>query len=385
MSKAKVIVKVGDDFFKIAQNVWKIVKGSKGITKSSQGAATNAGRVPKAASQKTVELKSQAANLKLGAQRRQSADALRKLNRESKVKLKKGPLDASTKTGTAGSRTSGTGSRTSGTGGAKKTGPWSTSKSKTSSSTQAQKLRDADVTKGTKINLKNATVGQNVYKAGKKVGNVVREGGKKFIKTNKGKLIALTAATAGVGGYYIGKKIDQSIAGTNGEATTSSGAATTTKPKPPKQPLGPPSVYPPTKKPPTTRVADDDLEAKAPKADPKVAAKLAKPKTFEQKLKAKFVKFRGGEPAFGKKGSDAAWKTEVLNMREGSEGGYTYTDQQNYDKIIAERKELASASKGATKKKRGGVIKRNKGGPVRGVGKALRGYGNNSIYSNKMY
>ena len=37
------------------------------------------------------------------------------------------------------------------------------------------------------------------------------------------------------------------------------------------------------------------------------------------------------------------------------------------------------------KKKGGSVIKRNKGGPVRGVGKALRGYGNNAIYSNKMY
>ena len=41
--------------------------------------------------------------------------------------------------------------------------------------------------------------------------------------------------------------------------------------------------------------------------------------------------------------------------------------------------------KGATKKKYGGIIKRNKRGAVRGVGKALRGYGNNSIYSNKMY
>ena len=379
--KAKVIVKVGNDFFRIAENILKMFKGSKDVVKSSATAAKREGRTIRNASQSTIKDKAQ----------------LNKLNRAHKADVARGGLK------TAGERTknidlkshpslkNGIPKPKTKISSTTRKSPWSTTKPKTKTTpeppkiTQAQRLRDADVTKGTKINLKNATVGQNVYKAGKKVGNVVREGGKKFIKTNKGKLIALTAATAGVGGYYIGKKIDQSIAGTNGEATTSSGAATPTKPKPPKQPLGPPSVYPPTKKPPTTRVADDDLEAKAPKADPKVAAKLAKPKTFEQKLKAKFVKFRGGEPAFGKKGSDAAWKTEVLNMREGSEGGYTYTDQQNYDKIIAERKELASASKGATKKKRGGVIKRNKGGPVRGVGKALRGYGNNSIYSNKMY
>ena len=375
--KAKVIVKVGNDFFRIAENILKMFKGSKDVVKSSATAAKREGRTIRNASQSTIKDKAQ----------------LNKLNRAHKADVARGGLK------TAGERTknidlkshpslkNGIPKPKTKISSTTRKSPWSTTKPKTKTTpeppkiTQAQRLRDADVTKGTKINLKNATVGQNVYKAGKKAGNVVREGGKKFIKTNKGKLIALTAATAGVGGYYIGKKIDQSIAGTNGEATTSSGAATTTKPKPPKQPLGPPSVYPPTKKPPTTRVADDDLEAKAPKADPKVAAKLAKPKTFEQKLKAKFVKFRGGEPAFGKKGSDAAWKTEVLNMREGSEGGYTYTDQQNYDKIIAERKELASA----TKKKRGGVIKRNKGGPVRGVGKALRGYGNNSIYSNKMY
>ena len=35
--------------------------------------------------------------------------------------------------------------------------------------------------------------------------------------------------------------------------------------------------------------------------------------------------------------------------------------------------------------KKGGMVKRNKGGAVRGVGQALRGFGNNSRYSNKMY
>ena len=190
----------------------------------------------------------------------------------------------------------------------------------------------------------------------------------KLRKLASKKAIVPLAATA-LGISTLGKKpkSDQTA-----QATTTSGMAG-----------GPPQRKPTyKKKPPKADYPGAGLTTTEDEAD---RPNVAKPKTLEQKLKAKFVKFRGGEDAFGKKGSDAAWKTEVLNMREGSEGGYTYTDQQNYDKIIAERKELASASKGATKKKRGGVIKRNKGGPVRGVGKALRGYGNNSVYSNKMY
>jgi hypothetical protein len=234
-----------------------------------------------------------------------------------------------------------------------------------------------DIAKGQRINLKNATVGRAVWKGTKKVGNVVTKGGKKFIQTRTGQLLAL--GSAGAAGYYLGKAIDKSIAGTNGTAT---------KPKPPKQPLGPPSVYPPPKKkPPVPSITT----TKPPKADFPGAGltttedeadrpNVAKPKTFEQKLKSKWVKRRGGEEAFGKKGSEGAWKTHVFDMRRGSEVGLTYTDQQNYDKIIEERKELASASK----KKRGGVIKRNKGGQVRGVGKALRGYGR-ATYSNKLY
>ena len=395
--KAKVIVKVGNDFFRIAENIFKMFKGSKDVLKSSQKAATDAGRTIRNASQSKIKDQARLSRAdKADVARRglKTAD-----DKTKNIDLKSRYLKNGKPSGAAGSRTtsgtgsrttSGTGSRTSGTGG-KKTDkyPWSTRKPKTKTTpeppkaTQAQKLRDADVSKGTKINLKNAASDNIAMRGAKRLGEVITKGGKKFIKTKTGKLIAIGGGLAGV--HYIGKAIDKSIAGTNGAATTSSGAATTTKPKPPisGRPLGPPQRKPTYKK-------------KLPKADYPGAGltttedeadrpNVAKPKTLEQKLKAKFVKFRGGEPAFGKKGSDAAWKTEVLNMREGSEGGYTYTDQQNYDKIIAERKELASASKGATKKKRGGVIKRNKGGPVRGVGKALRGYGNNSIYSNKMY
>ena len=395
--KAKVIVKVGNDFFRIAENIFKMFKGSKDVLKSSQKAATDAGRTIKNASQSKIKDQARLSRAdKADVARRglKTAD-----DKTKNIDLKSRYLKNGKPSGAAGSRTtsgtgsrttSGTGSRTSGTGG-KKTDkyPWSTRKPKTKTTpeppkaTQAQKLRDADVSKGTKINLKNAASDNIAMRGAKRLGEVITKGGKKFIKTKTGKLIAIGGGLAGV--HYIGKAIDKSIAGTNGAATTSSGAATTTKPKPPisGRPLGPPQRKPTYKKKlPKLDSAGAGLTTTEDEAD---RPNVAKPKTLEQKLKAKFVKFRGGEPAFGKKGSDAAWKTEVLNMREGSEGGYTYTDQQNYDKIIAERKELASASKGATKKKRGGVIKRNKGGPVRGVGKALRGYGNNAIYSNKMY
>ena len=397
MSKAKVIVKVGNDFFRIAENIFKMFKGSKDVLKSSQKAATDAGRTIRNASQSKIKDQARLSRAdKADVARRglkTAGDKTKNIDLKSRY-LKNGkPSGAAgsrTTSGTGSRTTSGTGSRTSGTGG-KKTDkyPWSTRKPKTKTTpeppkaTQAQKLRDADVSKGTKINLKNAASDNIAMRGAKRLGEVITKGGKKFIKTKTGKLIAIGGGLAGV--HYIGKAIDKSIAGTNGAATTSSGAATTTKPKPPisGRPLGPPQRKPTyKKKPPKADYPGAGLTTTEDEAD---RPNVAKPKTLEQKLKAKFVKFRGGEPAFGKKGSDAAWKTEVLNMREGSEGGYTYTDQQNYDKIIAERKELASASKGATKKKRGGVIKRNKGGPVRGVGKALRGYGNNSIYSNKMY
>ena len=395
--KAKVIVKVGNDFFRIAENIFKMFKGSKDVLKSSQKAATDAGRTIKNASQSKIKDQARLSRAdKADVARRglkTAGDKTKNIDLKSRY-LKNGkPSGAAgsrTTSGTGSRTTSGTGSRTSGTGG-KKTDkyPWSTRKPKTKTTpeppkaTQAQKLRDADVSKGTKINLKNAASDNIAMRGAKRLGEVITKGGKKFIKTKTGKLIAIGGGLAGV--HYIGKAIDKSIAGTNGAATTSSGAATTTKPKPPisGRPLGPPQRKPTYKKKlPKLDSAGAGLTTTEDEAD---RPNVAKPKTLEQKLKAKFVKFRGGEPAFGKKGSDAAWKTEVLNMREGSEGGYTYTDQQNYDKIIAERKELASASKGATKKKRGGVIKRNKGGPVRGVGKALRGYGNNAIYSNKMY
>ena len=90
-------------------------------------------------------------------------------------------------------------------------------------------------------------------------------------------------------------------------------------------------------------------------ADSLAVGPKPKPQTLEQKLKAKFVERRGGEGAFGKRGSDAAWKTHVLDMRRGSEVGLTYKDTQDYDTIIEERKE-------ATEKKRGGRVGKKKQG-----------------------
>ena len=371
MAKAKVVVTIAGDAYKIAQNIWKAISGSAHVKRipSNSAAAKNAKNL---SSTNAAKIKINTARVKIGAQNRQTGEALKKLSKESKVKLKSGPLDVKPKPKTKTTNGTKTSSTT-------KKSPWSTTKSKTTSSTQAQRLRDADVSKGTKITSTNAKSGNIVTRGGKRAGVIVTKGGKKFIQTKTGKLIAIGAA--GAGGYYLGKAIDKSIAGTNGAATTSSGAATTTKPKPPK-PSGPVTTAP---APPSVLSAQEQA-ANKPKPQqsgpsggpPQRQPTKTEPKTFEQKLKDKFVKFRGGEEAFGKKGSDAAWKTHVLDMRRGSEVGLTYKDTQDYDKIIEERK-------GATKKKRGGVIKRNKGGPVRGVGKALRGYGNNSIYSNKMY
>ena len=383
--KAKVIVKVGNDFFRIAENILKMFKGSKDVVKSSATAAKREGRTIRNASQSTIKDKAQ----------------LNKLNRAHKADVARGGLK------TAGERTknidlkshpslkNGIPKPKTKISSTTRKSPWSTTKPKTKTTpeppkiTQAQRLRDADVTKGTKINLKNATVGQNVYKAGKKVGNVVREGGKKFIKTNKGKLIALTAATAGVGGYYIGKKIDESIAGT-------SGAATTTKPPKPSKPVTT-APAPPSQLPSSPNGKKPKPQQSGPSGGPPQRSAIkAKPKSYEQKLKDEFIKDRGGIDAFkpttkwGKywKGdksvkdiTDSAWNSHLFDMREGHEAGLTFTAQQKYHKVMAERKELSEKKHGGqVRKKKKKVAKKR----PRGVGKALRGYGKAS-YSSKMY
>ena len=106
----------------------------------------------------------------------------------------------------------------------------------------------------------------------------------------------------------------------------------------------------------------------------------------ETRVRNKFIKDRGGKDAFkSDKQIDSLFVNEMFNMREGSEGGYTYDDQKDYEAILEERK--------SRKKVGGKVVKRSMGGSAkpkkkvvfrRGGGKALRGFGK-ATYSNKMY
>jgi len=355
--KAKVIFTIGEDAYKVGLALWKKISGSAHVKRipSNSAAAKNAKNLPNV---NAAQTKINTARLQQGLKQQDAAKTAEKLKRAGeKIDLKTHPsLKSGKPSGAAGSKTKPINGRR---------------KTKVDKKVEPETISQV---------TRKGVVSKVIPKGTKKGGFILNpRTGKPFTK----KAWLLAGGGAAAWGTYVaatsGKKI-------NGAATTSSGAATTTKP--PKQPLVPPSVYPPPKKkPPVPSITT--TKPKPPKADYPGAGltttedeadrpNVAKPKTFEQKLKDKFVKFRGGEDAFGKKGSEGAWKTHVLDMRRGSEVGLTYKDQQDYDKIIEERK-------GTTKKKRGGVIKRNKGGPVRGVGKALRGYGNNSIYSNKMY
>ena len=115
--------------------------------------------------------------------------------------------------------------------------------------------------------------------------------------------------------------------------------------------------------------------------------KPTKSKTFEEKLKAKFIKGRGGRDAFkSDKQIDSSWESELMGMREGADGGFSYQDQQNYDKVMDERGSKGKKAGGQVRRKYGGKVKRKSGGKVfrRGGGQALRGFGK-ATYSNKMY
>ena len=365
MSKAKVIVKVGDDFFTIAQNVWKMFKGSKDVVRSSATVAKREGRTIKNASQGTIKNKAQTNKLRRAHEANVARGGLKRAGERTKnidLKsryLKNGKPKPKTKT-TNGTKTNGTTSSTT------KKSPWSTTKSKPTSSTQAQKLRDADVARGPKITSTNAKSGNIVTRGGKRAGVIVTKGGKKFIQTKTGKLIAIGAA--GAGGYYLGKAIDKSIAGTNGAATTSSGAATTTKPKPPKPSATLMSGRPEDRK--SRDIAADMRHFAISKGgtqdDPN--------RGFRRRLFGKNV-----SESKAKKDMEAAYKREQDDRYETPN---KLVEKDKYKYGTGRRSQL----KGKQGKKKGGsVIKRNKGGPVRGVGKALRGYGNNSTYSNKMY
>jgi hypothetical protein len=221
------------------------------------------------------------------------------------------------------------------------------------------------------VSKRGADLAKRMAAAGiTKKGGSYFKAGKKATKKQLIKAGIVPATAVGIGISTLGKKDvvkkPPQAATTNGKKPPKPSKPVTTAPAPPSQLPSSPNGKKP--KP----------QQSGPSGGPPQRAPIkAKPKTFEERLKAQFVKDRGGEKAFGKGGSDSAWTTHLFDMREGHEAGLTFTDQQNYDKVMAERKELS-------KKKRGGVIKRKRGGVVRGVGKALRGYGKAS-YSNKMY
>jgi len=62
-----------------------------------------------------------------------------------------------------------------------------------------------------------------------------------------------------------------------------------------------------------------------------------------------------------------------------------YDEEQRDRKKISQQDFYQYGEGRRSQLKKGGMVKRNKGGAVRGVGQALRGFGNNSRYSNKMY
>ena len=63
----------------------------------------------------------------------------------------------------------------------------------------------------------------------------------------------------------------------------------------------------------------------------------------------------------------------------------SYAAEQEDRKKVSQQDFYQSGEGRRSQLKKGGMVKRNKGGAVRGVGQALRGFGNNSRYSNKMY
>jgi hypothetical protein len=342
MSKAKVIVKVGDDFFQIGQNIWKMFKGSPDVIRSSATAAKRSNTTVKKGTQQNIK----------DAQKQTTAQ---KLNLADQKKL-------ATQRKAAGKKKE------------------DLKKDKKGDEAPVKKETISEVGLG---GVRSRTVTPKVKGKGGFILNPLT--GKPF--TNRAKWLA----AGGLGSWAT------YIAATSGKDKKKTGAASaTTTPKP----SGPVTTAP---APPSVLSAQ---AAAATKPKPSIEVKKLYPtmkegppqrqpikaKTLEQRLKAKFIKSHGGIDSFkpttkvgkavkgdisAKRAADSSWESELFKMREGSEGSRTYTDQQNYEKIMEERK-------GTTKKKRGGVIKRNKGGPIRGVGKALRGYGR-ATYSNKMY
>ena len=196
----------------------------------------------------------------------------------------------------------------------------------------------SDLKKGRTALNRAVDVGKTVMRGGKKVGTVVMQGGKKFIKSPTGRLIGVAAA-AGAGGYYLGSSGDK-------PKPTQAGTAS----KPPK----------PTAKPPKP----DYAGASFTDTEEATIGENVKPKklSFEEKLRAKFIKGRGGKDAFkSDKQIDSAFESELMEMREGADAGFSLKDQEDYQKVMDERGSKGKKAGGQVKRKYGGVVKRRGG------------------------
>ena len=225
---------------------------------------------------------------------------------------------AGKKTGTTGTKTTGTGTKT------------TVKKPLTTSKTRLGKVLNKQA---------DFKLGSTIMRGGKKAGTVVSQGGKKFIKSPTGRLIGVAAA-ASAGTYYL----------TSGSGDKPKPTQAGTASKPPK----------PTAKPPKP----DYAGASFTDTEEATIGENVKPKklSFEEKLKAKFIKGRGGRDAFkSDKQIDSAFESELMEMREGADAGFSYQDQQDYQKVMDERGAKGKKAGGQVKRKYGGVVKRRGG------------------------
>ena len=198
-----------------------------------------------------------------------------------------------------------------------------------------------DLKKGRTALNRAVDVGKTVMRGGKKVGTVVSQGGKKFIKSPTGRLIAVGAA-ASAGTYY--------LTSGSGDKPKPTQAGTASKPPKPTTTAKPPKP--------------DYAGASFTKTEEDTLGENDKPKklSFEDKLRAKFIKGRGGKDAFkSDKQIDSAFESELMEMREGADAGFSYQDQQDYQKVMDERGAKGKKAGGQVKRKYGGVVKRRGG------------------------
>ena len=345
MSVVSGLITIGGQVYKVAPSVARRLAkefGIKGATKAQAKKATkpikltsaNATKLaqgsgknkPTTLGQDKVSPSSSQKNLKM-AQTRQGprTPKLKKSNLKIQPAKKKPPTGPETKPGIKTG--TGTGTKTTGTG----------------TKTTVKKPLTTSKTRLGKVLNKQADfkLGSTIMRGGKKAGTVVSQGGKKFIKSPTGKMIAIGTAIAGAGagGYYLGSsgsKPQQAQAGTAS--------------KPPK----------PTAKPPKP----DYAGASFTDTEEATIGENVKPKklSFEEKLKAKFIKGRGGRDAFkSDKQIDSAFESELMEMREGADAGFSYQDQQDYQKVMDERGAKGKKAGGQVKRKYGGVVKRRGG------------------------